>query len=466
MLLRITSTTPPATDLGYLLHKHPGRVHRFTQAFGEALVFYPEAHAARCTAAMLLHVDPISLVRGRRPGDFLLEPYVNDRPYVLSSFLSVALGDAFGTALSGRSKERPELAAAPQPFAVQLTGLPCRGGEGLLRALFEPLGYTIAATRRPLDPAFPAWGESAVFDVELLATTTLQRLLQHLYVLVPVLDDDKHYWVGEDEVDKLLRHAQQWLATHPEKERIAARYLRHQRRLTSLLLSQLVEEDEDPDRADEEHGAAEVRLERPIDLGTRRRDRVLEVLRASASRRVADLGCGEGRLLEALLREKQFDLVLGVDVSATALARAAGRLGVERWTERQRARLSLLHGSLVYRDRRLHDVHAATAIEVIEHLDPGRLDLFTRNLLAFVDAPLTIVSTPNVEYNVRFPALAAGRFRHHDHRFEWTRAQFAAWAEGSAQQYGREVELVPVGDVDPGLGPPTQMAVFRARGAS
>ncbi len=463
MLLQITTTQDPATDLGYLLHKNPARVHEWTHAFGRALVFYPEATAEGCTVALLLEVDPVGLVRGRRAGDFLLEPYVNDRPYVASSFLSVALGQAFGTALTGRSKERPELAATALPFEVRITGLPCRGGEGFLRALFEPLGHQVTASRRPLDPGFPEWGESSYHDVVLQVTTTLQRLLQHLYVLVPVLDDDKHYWVGDAEVDKLWRHAREWLPAHPARERITRRYLRHQRRLTTLLLSRITEEP-DPDASAASGTAAEGELERPLGLNEQRLEQVVRLLVDEGARQVVDLGCGEGRLVAAMLRDKRFARVVGVDVAATALERAAERLDLARLPERQRARVELLHGSLTYRDRRLTGHDAAVAIEVIEHLEPDRVDLFTRNLLEFVAAPLTIVTTPNAEYNVRFPGLPAGRFRHQDHRFEWTRPQFAAWAEAAAARWSRTVEFLPVGPVDPELGAPTQLAVFRARG--
>lgn len=465
MLLQLTSTTNPATDLGYLLHKNPGRVHTFEHAFGTAAVFYPEATPARCTAALLLDVDPIGLVRGRRQGDFLLQQYVNDRPYVASSFLSVALADAFGTALTGRSKERPELAALAQPFEVRITGLPCRGGEPLLRALFEPLGYVVDAKMRPLDPAFPSWGESRYLDVTLVATTTLQRLLQHLYVLVPVLDDDKHYWVGDAEVDKLLHHGKDWLPAHPAKDQIARRYLRHQGRLTRLLLSRLAD-DEDPDAAEQEHTAAEHQIERPLRLDEERRERVLAAVFEGGARRVVDLGCGEGRLVAALLADRRCEHVTGVDVATTALSRAAERLDLLRLPERQRSRVELLHGSLTYRDRRLRGFDAATAVEVIEHLEPGRLDLFTRNLFEFVDAPLTIVTTPNAEYNALFDGLSAGRFRHNDHRFEWTRAQFAAWAEPAAARFGRTVAFAPIGPVDERHGAPTQMAVFRRGGGA
>ncbi|HET7863767.1 MAG TPA: 3' terminal RNA ribose 2'-O-methyltransferase Hen1, partial [Burkholderiaceae bacterium] len=227
MLLTVTTTHTPATDLGYLLHKHPARLHSRRQSWGTAHVFYPQADAQRCTAALYVDVDPVGLVRDRKgPGGStgLLDQYVNDRPYAASSLLSAAIAETFGSALNGQAAERPELAQQAIPLEFGLPVLPCRGGEALLRALFEPLGYQVEAQRLPLDPRMPAWGDSAYFHVTLrIATATLQAALGHLYVLIPVLDDQKHYWVGEDEVDKLLKRGEAWLGTHPQADLIVRR---------------------------------------------------------------------------------------------------------------------------------------------------------------------------------------------------------------------------------------------------
>src|SRR6266702_5006646 len=273
MLLTLTTTHSPATDLGYLLRKNPARPQSFSLSFGKAHVFYPEATGERCTVALLVEVDPVGLVRNRRgpSGEGgALEQYVNDRPYAASSFLSVALADVFGSALSGKSKERPELADTPLPLCVKFSALPCRGGEEFLRKLFEPLGYTVSARRLPLDEKFSDWGESAYHRVELEARLPLQRLLSHLYVLVPVLDNDKHYWVGDDEVEKLLRHGEGWLASHPERETITRRYLKHQRSLVHDALARLVDDDPDPDQTGQAHAAEEAQIEERISLQEQR----------------------------------------------------------------------------------------------------------------------------------------------------------------------------------------------------
>lgn len=463
MLLTITYAQPPATELGYLLHKHPGRCQSFALSFGQAHVFYPEASAERCTAALLLDVDPVALVRGRGgPGaDGALEQYVNDRPYVASSFLSVAMAQVFGTALAGRSKERQELADTALPLQAKLAVLPCRGGEPLLRRLFGPLGYTVGARRHALDEQFPEWGDSAYFTVELQGTVRLRDLLSHLYVLIPVLDDEKHYWVSSDEVEKLLRHGEGWLAAHPERELIADRYLRHQRRLAREALARLADEDDpDPDRAEEAHTGQEAAVEQPLRLSEQRVGTVVAVLKQSGAKRVLDLGCGEGRLLRALLAEKTFGEIVGLDVSHHALQVARERLHLDRLPAPQREGVKLIQGALTYRDRRLEGYDAAAVVEVIEHLDAARLAAFERVLFECARPATVVVTTPNAEYNVRFGSLPAGRLRHRDHCFEWTRAEFQAWATRAAARFGYAVRFLPVGPEEPELGAPTQMGVF------
>ncbi len=427
MLLTITTTHQPATDLGYLLHKNPQRMHSLELSFGKAHLFYPEATHERCTAALLLDVDPVGLVRGRRGQHEggTLDQYVNDRPYVLSSFLSVAMGRALGTAMTGRSQGRQELADQKIPLTATMAVVACRGGEPLLRELFEPLGYGVSAEHHPLDEKFPEWGEGPYYTVRLQGNVRLQDLLNHLYVLVPVLDAEKHYWIGQDEVDKLLRKGKGWLATHPNREEIVKRYLPRQRQLAREALAQLAEGDNpDPDARDEVRAEEEAKMEAPIRLWQQRMATVVAVVRSAGAQRVLDLGCGEGKLLKSLLEERALTEIVGMDVSYRSLEIASRNLRLDRMPPKQRDRLMLLHGSLMYRDKRLAGYDAATVVEVIEHLDAPRLTAFERVLFEAARPKTVIVTTPNAEYNAKFDTLPAGQFRHKDHRFEWTREQF------------------------------------------
>ncbi len=477
MLLTLTTTHRPATDLGHLLVKHPDRVQTFDLPAGAAHVFYPEADEARCTAALLVEIDPLKLGGGRKnraPEGFALGQYVNDRPYAASSLLSSALSKVFRSALRGESRDRPELAASAIPLAVRVPVLRCRGGAELAVRIFTPLGWTVTATPIPLDETYPEWGDSRYVDLTLTGTLRLADALNHLYVLLPVLDDAKHYWVAPDEVDKLLRAGAGWLARHPERGLITRRYLAHRRalageamaRLTELRLADEPSADDSIEPSTGEPaespggGAGTAEDVRRASLAVRRREAVLAALRDSGASRVLDLGCGGGALLTALVADRRFTEVVGVDVSDRSLGLAARRLRLDRLPERQRDRIRLWQSALTYRDDRLRGYDAAVLMEVVEHLDPPRLPALEDAVFGHARPGTVVVTTPNVEYNVRYEGLEPGRFRHADHRFEWTRAEFAAWVDRVAAAHGYTAVLGGVGDDDPEVGTPTQIAVL------
>lgn len=518
VLLTVTTTHQPATDLGYLLVKHPDRLHSFDLPGGTAYVFYPQADPARCTAALLLEVDSARLGggrgRGRRstvPEGFSLGQYVNDRPYAASSLLASALSKVFRSALRGDSKDRPELAATAIPLEIRVPVLRCRGGAEIAERLFAPLGWTVTATEIPLDNAHPQWGASRYVDLLLTGTQQLADALNHLYVLLPVLDDSKHYWVAPDEIDKLLRAGAGWLADHPERALVSRRYLAHQRALAGLALARLAELRlaENPAEADSvtetevaDAGAEsgpDAGAESPADaapasgadattgtdagpdaggqvatpqavgdtpeakresLAVRRRAAVLAALEAAGATRVLDLGCGGGALLAALVRDRRYTEIVGTDVSSGALEMAARRLHLDRVPERQRDRVRLWQSALTYRDDRLRGFDAAVLMEVIEHLDLPRLPALEDAVFGHARPATVVVTTPNVEYNVRYEGLAGGGMRHPDHRFEWSRAEFAQWAHRVAAAHGYRVEIAGIGDDDPEVGSPTQIATF------
>jgi 2-polyprenyl-3-methyl-5-hydroxy-6-metoxy-1,4-benzoquinol methylase len=499
MLLTISTTHQPATDLGYLLHKNPARLQTVEVSGGLAHVFYPEATTERCTAALLLDLDPVGLVRGRgeRGGEgFSLEQYVNDRPYVASSFLSVALSKAFGTAMNGTCKDRPALPAEALPLAVTVAVVSAPGPDWP-RRLFEPLGYAVETKAYALDPTQPAWGDSQYYTLHLRHNgLRLQDVLTHLYVLLPVLDNNKHYYIDQNESEKLLHRGGDWLPRHPERGFITRRYLRYRALYVNPTLARLLDADELTDDVDADAapagstteaanlvpaataGPAATAVAPPTatsaaddtaeartptektSLHDQRLQQVAQEIYQLAPKRVLDLGCGEGKLLRLLLRQPKIDYILGMDVSHQALSRAAQRLHLAEMPPRQRARLDLIQGSLLYKDERLAGFDAAALVEVIEHLDPSRLAALEAVVFGQARPGHVFVTTPNADYNQLYDNLSAGTFRHTDHRFEWSRAEFAAWATAVAARHGYQVRLVAMGEEVAGVGGPSQMAVF------
>ncbi len=463
MILNITTTYQPATDLGYLLHKHPDKFHTIELSIGKAHIFYPEKSKEKTTISLVLDIDSVGMVRGgknfARDG-FTLGHYVNDRPYVASSFMSVALSKAFSSAMNGKCKEKPGLADLKLPFEVCISVIPApKGGEALIRKFFEPLGYEINVTRHTLDDNFPEWGESKYYSVGLKNVLTTKELLSHLYVLIPTLDNDKHYFVSENEIEKLLQKGEGWLKGHPEKEQIIRRYLINLNSLSRQALERINEGDEISSVDDEVTNKTEVQ-KRNETLHDRRLKLVAEKLAESGAKRVLDLGCGEGRLINLLLKQKNISKIVGMDVSYNELLKAKERLHYDELAPKQRERISFFQGSLIYKDKRLEGFDAAAIVEVVEHLDINRLRAFERVIFEFAKPKTVVLTTPNKEYNVLFEKMDIDKMRHDDHRFEWTRGEFAFWTNKIADQYNYKVILYPIGDEEENIGAPSQMAIF------
>ena len=464
MLLQISTSHTPATDLGFLLAKNPARVQKFELSFGAAHAFYPVASDEKCTFALLLEVDPIALVRGKGRESGPLAQYVNDRPYVASSFLSVAVASVLRSTLNGVCKELPELAASEIPLEIQIEGVPC--SEETAKNLFEPLGYEVGIEKFALNPNSD-WGEAPFVRLHLKAVKKLGEMLSHLYVLLPVMDDDKHYYISDDEVEKLLKRGEGWLENHPQKAFIVSRYLKRQKRLVFAALEKLSPESEAETQNDAQEEKIEATVteksEKSAPLHQIRIETVLQTLKSSGAKRVLDLGCGEGKLLRELLKAPQFEEILGLDASHRVLEIASDKLKLERLPETKRDKIKLLHGALTYRDDRLKGFDAAALVEVIEHLDAPRLHALERAVWEFARPDWVVLTTPNAEYNVRWDTLPAGKMRHRDHRFEWSRAQFRDWAQKIAADYGYEVEISDLGPIDTEVGAPSQMGVWRRK---
>lgn len=461
MQLSIICRHAEAQDLSFLMHKHPDKLQSFSVPAGKAYVFYPRYEKQICMISLLLDINPIELYKKlKKKGNPALLHYVNDRPYVGSSFTSTALAKVFSSALNGKCDSYPELPQRMMDFEVKLPILKIKGSSKIISRIFAPLGYEISAESLPLDPHFPEWGLSQYYRVNLKNHLRLQTLLQHLYVLLPVFDLEKHYWVGQHESEKLLEKGKGWLEKHPEKELISKRYLKNIYSLTQSTL-EVLNEWENPGENEAEIDP-QIK-ERKIGLHQQRLASVLTELKKHRVASVLDLGCGEGKLLKLLLREGQFKKMLGMDVSYATLLKAKDNLYLDTMAPRQRERIELIQGSLTYRDRRLKGYEAAVLVEVIEHLEPDRLPTLEKILFDFLNPSLVLITTPNAEYNPHYEFLSPDSFRHEDHRFEWSRQEAWKWAEQISRDYSYDFSIEGIGEKKENAGCPSQMIIFQKK---
>ncbi|MFQ4150194.1 3' terminal RNA ribose 2'-O-methyltransferase Hen1 [Arthrobacter sp. LAPM80] len=338
-----------------------------------------------------------------------------------------------------------------------------RDGHDLAQRLFAPLGWTIEQRPIPLDPDYHLWDDSRYSSLVLTGMVPLHAALRQLYVLLPVLDDSKHYWVTEDESKKLVRQGEGWLPGHPERGLISHRYLAHQQDLVAVADARIAGETYVPAENTTAPSPSTGAPAQP--LRVQRAEAVMTALKDCGAHQVVDVGSGSGALLRRMQEDRFFTRILGTDVSAHPLEQAARAMNLDELADTDKARIGLLHSSVLYRDERIEGFDAMVLMEVIEHIEPSRLSALEDSIFAGAAPPTVIVTTPNAEYNHLYLALAEGSLRHDDHRFEWTRAEFAQWAEAVAERQGYGVEYRPVGEASVSAGAPTQMAIFRKAAA-
>ncbi len=444
MILNFNVKGENADKISFLLHKSPNKLHQFSLGFGSAYVFYSKYERNDVSFSLLVDIDPIDLVRGKNKNSQGIFDYVNDRPYATSSFLCSAIAQVFSTALSGRSKEYEHLVKEEMEFKVEVVSLKVKTNLIMLNKIFDPLGYELEIKSHLLDEKIFGEEESNYVDLILKNKLTLQSVLQHLYVLIPVFDNNKHYFVNNDEVEKLLSKGGDWIDVHPEKDFITSRYLNSKfidaKKLESLF-------------SKEQNKMIEERKKNS--LNSQRLSQVTDVIESLNIKSLVDLGCGEGKLIKELLNNTSVEKILGVDISINVLKKAARKLKYDTVKDK----IELVQSSAVYYDERFTEYEAICLIEVIEHIDEQKLYLLKENVFNLVKPKYVIITTPNVEYNTVYELDG---YRHSDHRFEWSRSEFRLWCEEICNQYNYDVEYFSIGEEMETVGNSTQMGVFKS----
>ncbi|MBR0149548.1 MAG: 3' terminal RNA ribose 2'-O-methyltransferase Hen1 [Lachnospiraceae bacterium] len=472
MLLTITYRGENTQDLGYLLYKNPARPQSVQLSMGRAYIFYPEVSDEETTVALLVSLDPLNLAKGKTGSlEKGLFAYVNDRPYVASSFMTNAINRVFGTAMTGRCDSRPELAASELDLEAKIYMLPVRGNKNFLNEVFEPLGYEVKYETFCVDEEYPGWGECDCVNLMLHGKVRVADLLNQLYILIPVFDLQRHYFVNDTDVEAIVKHGENWLPSHPLAERIVRRYFKMARSLgreASERLGISVAIVDDGDASQDGNGAF-------IPLDQARLEAVLDEILRCGAKTCIDLGCGEGKLIKLLLDSGKPETIAGADVVTGELKKAAERIGYERLPERQKQKVKLFQGSLMYPDERFKGYDCMSVIEVMEHIEPERLPMLEQVVFKWAAPKMVIFTTPDRRYNENY-GLYDGQMRHDDHRFEWDREEFEKWTGHICEKYGYTVTVkgIDVNHNEPGDGEqerasfifttdgssPTQMAVF------
>jgi 3'' terminal RNA ribose 2''-O-methyltransferase Hen1 len=444
--LSIATTRPKAADLGFILYKHPDRVFRSDSSRNKnlkAVGFYPEAGDERCEFVLLVEVDPVERVRGLAWNGGIAQ-YVEPLPFLASSYMSQAISLCLRSAMNGivSSKDPSEdarlRAMAVEHWPLEIKVSPIRTSPALIERMFQPLGWEVTIDSMPLDvPGVER--DNALHTVTLKGSSTVQDALTQLYVLLPALDPVRHYFYDEAEVAKLLEKSRNWLETHPARNLIVGRYLSKSRELREAAMSQFEEAVEAPQEAAIE-----------VSAHSARHMRIAEAVSAMGDVRIVDLGCGEGKLLSRLAFLPGKIEIVGVEPSLRDLEKA--RKNLSRNPARQMdPRVKLRHGSIAYADDSLRNFDVAILSEVIEHIDPERLDHAERCVFGFMKPEVVIVTTPNAGFNTVF-GLSDGEFRHRDHRFEWSVDEATDWCRRVAATYGYEFEIDGAGGYDENVG--------------
>ncbi|WP_407270561.1 3' terminal RNA ribose 2'-O-methyltransferase Hen1 [Radiobacillus sp. PE A8.2] len=441
MQLTIHATGENVQVLSFLLAKNPTNLYERESKGHLVRMFYSKFMPSEVEATIFVTPDSIELVKNNNNA-YDITHYINDREFAVSSIFTSLIRSALATALNGNTKEEYQAWVKHCfPFTFGFGPVSTDLSDEQITNLFEPLGYEIDIEKRELDYDFSLKTTNHVRYINIHGTTTLQTGLRQLFVLIPVLDNYKHYYIDEKEIDKLQRYGEGWLDQHPSKDMIIRRALRFKE-----LYSQL------EDKVEQQETTPKVRL------NELRYQKIAETVQQLTDRKsIVDFGSGEGKLAYKLGFVSGVEEILAVEPSETATTRAIARF------EHGESEVGFVSptpvwGSLYYFDQRLVNKDVIILCEVIEHIDEYRLPKIIQTILQKYQPRALIITTPNSEYNNVYELDQA--YRHSDHRFEWTRNQFQACCTAATEQHPYRLHFDGIGEEHPSFGQPTQMCTF------
>ncbi|WIM41190.1 3' terminal RNA ribose 2'-O-methyltransferase Hen1 [Paenibacillus sp. PK4536] len=482
MYLTIKATGTHASMISHLLAKNPNNLYDRTEKGARIRLVYTSFQPEETEVLLFVTPDPIDLVKGS-PDHYDITQYINDRELVVSSLFCSYIRPALGTALNGKPKA-DYIDWVEHPFTLHMSMGPVASDlpDSMIESLFQPLGYEVQMERGEIDYSFDLKNRSTVRHIQISGQQTLQHMLRQLYILIPVLDNYKHYYISDDEIERLQRYGEGWLSTHPQHDLIIKRSLRFAPLIKEY--EQKVAKNEDITNVSTELSthqaeASEMKSELSEDQDKqydsnqteppvirlnelRYRAIVEQVSQLPQHKQIVDFGAGEGKLSVRLGEIEGVEQIWAVEPSMQSQLRAIDRFAkLEGRTDYVIPVVTT--GSLFYRDERWVDQDVIILCEVIEHINEVRLPQVIHTLFTDYRPQTLIMTTPNREYNEVYQ-MGKDEIRHTDHRFEWTRAELEQYCTQWIQDRPYTFTLSGIGEKHEQYGQPTQMVVFHRIG--
>ncbi|MCM3572375.1 3' terminal RNA ribose 2'-O-methyltransferase Hen1 [Mesobacillus subterraneus] len=449
MQLTIRAVGENVQVISHLLAKNPNNLYERNQKGHAVRLFFSSFTEREVEATVFVAPDSLELVKNQG-NQYDITHYINDREFAVSSIFISLIRTALGTALNGQPKEE-YIKWVKHPFDLELSFGPVASGlsDHQIVDLFEPLGFNVSINRPQIEYNFNLKSKSSVRFITLKGRTPLQMALRQIFVLIPVLDNYKHYFIDEKEIEKLERYGEGWLDDHPQKSFILKKALRFKN------VYELVEGQEKDTAAPEM---------RKIRLNDMRYEKIVDTVNGFENKEsIVDLGSGEGKLSTRLGFIPGVKEILAVEPSEEASIRAMERFAQAEGKD-YFIKPTQLWGSLFYYDERLKGKDVIILCEVIEHIDEERLSKVFQTILQDYRPKNLVVTTPNKEYNALYEMDT--EFRHGDHRFEWSREEFEAWCKARNEEGEYELIFDGIGELDEQFGFPTQMCIFKRKEVS
>ncbi|MDN4617361.1 3' terminal RNA ribose 2'-O-methyltransferase Hen1 [Paenibacillus sp. PsM32] len=483
MYLTIKATGEHANMISHLLAKNPHNLYDRTEKGARVRLVYTSFEPHDTEAILFVTPDPIELVKGT-PDHYDITQYINDRELAVSSLFCSYIRPALGTALNGKPKA-DYMNWVDYQFDLQMTFGPVASDlpDHVVESLFQPLGYEVQMERGEIDYSFDLKNRSTVRHIQISGQQTLQQMLRQVYILIPVLDNYKHYYINEDEIERLRRYGEGWLSTHPQHDLMIKRSLRfaplikeYEQQVANdasmdTLLTEISTHSVEDATAQAESAepleiidGLETTIEPPVVRLNELRYRAIveQVSLLPQRKQVIDFGAGEGKLSVRLGQIEGVEQVWAVEPSMQSQLRAIDRFAkLEGRTDDVIPVITT--GSLFYRDERWIDQDVIILCEVIEHINEVRLPQVIHTLFTDYRPQTLIITTPNREYNEVYD-MDTEEIRHADHRFEWTRAEFEQYCTQWIQNRPYTFTISGIGEKHEQYGQPTQMVVFHRTG--